>query len=96
MHTAWQRLRMDTTDAQLRRAVRKACNWLKRVRSVAVVRFFERHVVELDKQLRMGDQHGFFQNIKSVQLEETKKVESQCVRDEKGRLLRDKGRSRKR
>ena len=30
MHTAWQRLRMDTRDAQLRRAVRKACNWLKR------------------------------------------------------------------
>ena len=39
----------------------------------------------------MGDQHGFFQNIKSVQLEETKKVESQCVHDEEGRLLRDKG-----
>ena len=96
MHTAWQRLRMDTRDAQLRRAVRKACNWLKRVRSAAVVRFFERHVVELEKQLRMGDQHGFFQNIKSVQLEETKKVESQCIRDEEGRLLRDKGRIRER
>ena len=84
MHTAWQRLRMDTRDAQLRRPVRKACNWLKIVRSAAVVRFFERHVVELEKQLRMGDQHGFFQNIKSVQLEETKKVESQCIRDEEG------------
>ena len=44
----------------------------------------------------MGDQHGFLQNIKSVQLEETKKVESQCVRDEEGRLLRDKGRTRER
>ena len=43
-----------------------------------------------------GDQHGFFQNIKSVQLEETKKVESQCVRDEEGRLLSDKGRIRER
>ena len=32
-----------------------------------------------------------FQNIKSVQLEETKKVESQCIRDEGGTLLRDKG-----
>ena len=40
----------------------------------------------------MGDQHGLFQNIKSAQLEETKKVESQCVRDEGGKLLRDKGR----
>ena len=29
-------------------------------------------------------------------LEETKKVESQCVRDEEGRLLRDKGRIRER
>ena len=44
----------------------------------------------------MGDQHGFFQNIKSVQLEETKQSESQCVRDEEGRLLRDKGRIRER
>ena len=66
------------------------------MRSAAVVRFFEHHVVELEKQLRMGDQHGFFQNIKSVQLEETKKVESQCVHDEEGRLLRDKGRIRER
>ena len=31
-----------------------------------------------------------------MQLEETKKVESQCVRDEEGRLLRDKGRIRER
>ena len=91
MHTAWQQLETDTRDAQLRRAARKECNWLKGVRSAAVVRFFERHVVELEKQLRMGDQHGFVQNIKSVQLEETKKVKSQCIRDAEGRLLRDKG-----
>ena len=96
MHAAWQRLKMDTRDAQLRRAVRKACNWLKKVRSAVVVRFFERHVVELEKQLREGDQHGCFQNIKSVQLEETKNVESQSVRNEEGRLLRNKGRIRER
>ena len=82
---------MGTREAQLWRTVRKAYNWLNRVRSAAVVRFFEHNVVELEKQLRVGDQHGFFQNIKSVQLKETKKVESQCVRDEEGRLLRDKG-----
>ena len=96
MHAAWQRLKTDTRDRQLRRAVIKACNWLKRVRSEAVVRFFERHVVDLEKQLRMGDQHGFLQKIKSVQLEEAKKVESRCVRDEGGRLLRVKGRIRDR
>ena len=94
MHAAWQRLKMDTRDAQLQRTTRKTRNWLKRVRSAAAIRFFERHVVELEKQLCMGDQHGSFQNIKSVQLEETKKVESQCVRDDKGRLARDKGRIR--
>ena len=62
------------------------------MRCAAAVRFFERYVIELDKQLDMGDQHRLFQNIKSVRLEATKKVEPQCVRDEEGRLLRDKGR----
>ena len=96
MHAAWQRPKTDTRDAQLRKAVRKAYNCLTRVRSAAVVRFFGRHVVELEKQLRMGDQNGFFQNIKSAQLEETEEVESLCVRDEGGRLLHDKGRIRER
>ena len=101
MHTKYKQaistsVKMDTRDAQLRRAVRKTCNWLKKVRSAAVVRFFERHVLELEKQLRVGDQHGFFQNIKSTQLEETKKDESQCGRDEEGRLLRNKGHIRER
>ena len=40
IHGACQRLKTDTRDAQLRRAARKACNWLKRVRSAVVVRFF--------------------------------------------------------
>ena len=39
MHAAWQRLKTDTRDAQLWRAVRKAWNWLRRVRSAAVVHF---------------------------------------------------------
>ena len=91
MHAAWKRLKMDTRDAQLPRAVRKACNWLKRVQSTAVVRLFERHVVELEKQMGVGDQHGLFQDTKSVQLNDRKQIESQCVRDEEGRLLRDRG-----
>ena len=48
IHTAWWRMKMDTRDAQLRRAVSKACNWLKRVRSAVIVRLIERHVVELE------------------------------------------------
>ena len=96
MHAAWQRLKTDTRYAQLLKAIRKACAWLKRVRSAAVVCFFEHHVVERKKQLRMGDQHGFFQSIKSMQLKETKKVESQCIRDEGERWMHDKGRIRER
>ena len=46
--------------------------------------------------MRNGDQHGFFQTITAVQLEETNKLESQCVRDDGGRLLRDKVRIRER
>ena len=42
----------------------------------------------------MRDQHGFFQNTKSAQLEETKKVESQDARDEEWRLLQNRGRIR--
>ena len=93
IHAAWQRLKMDTRNALLGRAVRHAYNWTKRVRSEpTVVRFFERHVVGLEKKLRMGNQLGFFQNIKSMQLKDTKRVESQYVRDEEGTLLRLVGR----
>ena len=45
MHAAWQRLKIDTRDAQLPRAVKNACNSLKGVQSAALVHFFERHVV---------------------------------------------------
>ena len=57
-HVGWQRLKMDNRDVQLWRAVRHACNWLKRVRSAAVIRFFKHHTVALEKRLRIiGNQH---------------------------------------
>ena len=62
------------------------------MQSTPVVRFFECHVLELKKQVHMGDEHIFIQYIKSVQLKETKKVKSQHVRHKEGRLLRSKGR----
>ena len=88
MHAAWQRLCGGPSGRYVTGG--------KRVRSAAVVRFFECHVVESEKQLCIGDRHWFFLNIKLIQLEETKKVESQCVRAEEGRLLQDKGRIRER
>ena len=54
---------------------------------------FERQVVELEKQLCLGDKRGLFQNVKLVQLKETKKVESQHIRNEEVRRLRDIERS---
>ena len=92
MHAAWQRLKIDTRDAQLLRAVRHAYNGLKRTEESAKCRLFVSSSATslswLENQLRMGEQYGgFFQNIKSVQLAETKKVESQCARDEQGRLF---------
>ena len=57
VHAAWQHLKFVTQAAQWRRAFMHACQKLKKVRTGAVVRFFERHIVELEKQLRMGDQH---------------------------------------
>ena len=55
------------------------CKRPKKGRSAAIVRFIEHHTVELKQQLCMGNQHGFFEIIKSVQLEETRKVNSQDV-----------------
>ena len=44
----------------------------------------------MEEQLRRRNQRGFFQHLKSMEVEETRKVEPQCIRDEDGRLLRDK------
>ena len=65
---------------------------MKKVRSAAVVRFFERRIVEFEKQSAAHERPAWIiPNIKSVQLEGMKKVEPQFVRDEEGRLLRDNG-----
>ena len=52
------------------------CNWLKSVQSAAVVRFSKHHVVESEKKLRMGYEHGSFQNNKF----------GEAGRDEPGRI----------
>ena len=93
MYVAWPRLKVDTWETQLRRAVRHACDWLSMKCNSRS--FLERHVVELEK-LRKEDQRRFFQNIKSLQLEGAKEVESQYIRDKEGRLHRDKGSGRNR
>ena len=74
----------------LGKLLRPVRTWLKRVRSAAVTRFFEHYSQELETQLHRRDQRGFFQYLKSMEVQETKKAHSQYVRDEEGRLLRGK------
>jgi len=90
MHTAWDNLKSDTRDAKRRKLVCRACKKAKKTRTAAVTRFFERYFQELEEQLRRRDQKGFFQHLKSIDVEETRKVESQWIRNEYGRILRGK------
>ena len=45
MHTAWNNLKADT---ELRKALRRACKAVKKTRTVAVTRFFERYVQDME------------------------------------------------
>ena len=55
MHTTWNDLKTDTKDTELRKAVRRACQMVKKTRTVALTRFFERYVQEMEEQLRRRD-----------------------------------------
>ena len=67
MHTAWNNLKADTKDTELRKTVRRACKSVKKIRAVAVTRFFERYVQEMEEQLPRRDQRGFSQHLKSME-----------------------------
>ena len=45
----------------------------------------------MEEDLRQRDQRGLFQRCKSLKIEDTRKVSSQYIRDEKGTMLRDPG-----
>ena len=49
MHTAWDNIKADTKDTELRKAVRRRCKTVKKMRTVAVTRFFERYVQEMEE-----------------------------------------------
>ena len=54
MHTAWNNLKADTKDAELRKAVRRACKTVKKIRTVAVTLFFSRYVQEMEEKYAGG------------------------------------------
>ena len=87
MHT------LGTTSKQIRRTPNSGMQFIgfvkvKRTRTAGVARFLERHVQEMEEQLRWRHQRGFFQHLKPMKVEESRKVESQCIHDDDGRLLR--------
>ena len=76
---AWKRQRADTQDNQLKRAVRRENTRVHRVCNRAYERFLERHVQNMEEDLRQRDQRGLFQRFKSLNIENTWKVSSQYI-----------------
>ena len=88
---AWKWQRADTQDSQLMRAVRREYTRYHRVCNDAYQMFLERHVQGMEEDLRQRDQRGLYQRCKSLNIEDTRKVNSRYIRDEKGIMLRDPG-----
>ena len=88
---AWKRQRADTQDNQLMTAVRRENTPVHRVCTDAYERFLEKHVQGTEEDLRQRDQRGLYQRCKSLNIADTRKVNSQYIRDEEGIILRDPG-----
>ena len=73
------------------RAVRRENTRVHRVCNDAFEKSLERLVQAMEKYLRLRDQRGLFQRCKSLEIEDTRKVSSQYIRDEEGIILRDPG-----
>lgn len=66
IHTVWHNLKADTKDTELRKAVHRTIKKVKRTRTAAVTRGFERYDQEM-KQLRRDDQRRLFQHLRSME-----------------------------
>ena len=91
---AWQHQNANRKDSQSKSAVRRAKVELKKTREAGVVRFFKRLVGRNEEEQRRRDQRGLFHLLKSTEVEELRKVNSQYIRDEQGELLRNAGHPR--
>ena len=88
---AWKRRMADPQDRKLIRAVRRENTRVRRAYTDAHNRVIERHVQGMEKDLRQRGQRGFYQCCKFLNIEDTRKVNSQYIRDEEGIMLRDPG-----
>ena len=71
--------------------MKTATKQLKRARADGVQRFFEEYVSQLEGRIREGDRFGFYKHLKGMDVEGKRTFNSQYIRDEEGRLLRDIG-----
>ena len=73
------------------RAVRRGNTRFHRVCHDAYERFLEIHVQVMEEDLRQRDRRGLFQPFKSLNIENTRNVNSQYIRDEEVIMLGDPG-----
>ena len=86
---ARKRVRSAPSDRGLRRALKATTKQLKRTQAEAVQRFFEDYASQLEGRIREGDQFGFCKHLKGMDVEGKRTFNSQYIKDEEGRLLRD-------
>ena len=96
LHARWQgredarkRVRSAPNNRGLRRALKATTKNLGRTRAEAVQRFFEDYVSQLEGHILEGDQFGFYKRLKGIDVEGKRTFNSQYIKDEEGRLLRD-------
>ena len=96
MNAAWQQreegrrhLRAEPHNNNFRKAVKMAGKKLRKVRKAAVLSFFWNFVRKLETRTREGDQPGFCEHLKTMNLEGKRDRSSADVKDENGVLLRD-------
>ena len=77
---AWEYQKIDAQDSQLKRDARRPNTHFQRVCDAAFARFLE-HVQGLEEDLRQRNQRGPSQRLKSLSIEDTRKVSSQDMRD---------------
>lgn len=80
--TAWQQLKCDKHNIQLRREVNCVNKEVQRVGIAAKDRFLRRYVEELENDVPKQDQWGFVQHLKFLRIEDTRKVHSKNIREE--------------
>ena len=96
VNAAWQQkeearrhLRAEPHSGSLRKAVKMAEKYLRKVRKVAVRRFFSDCVRKLEARTRESDQGDFYKHLKTMNLEGKRDRSSAYVKDNNGVLLRD-------